>query len=423
MQPLPSPAAPLPVLTEEQRRARLERMRRLATGLLILMAVVFLALEVWRNYLPAWTRYVAAFAEAAMVGALADWFAVTALFRRPLGLPIPHTAIIPEKKTRIGESLGRFVQTNFLAPDVIQHRLDQIDVATRLEAWLAEPANVQMLAQRISNLLPPLLDKLDDDAMEDLIGRNVEAQVAKLDLAPIASQLLTALTAQNKHQEILDQMLRWAERQFDQRKPDIRVLIRKESPWYLRLVDRPLFEKLVETVERTLTEINQDPQHPLRQEVSTWLANLIEELRTSPELHARLEAAKTDILAHPSVRGYFSRLWALIRTRLREDVEAGQMQTRIEQVLQSLGKRLLKDEALREQINRAFRNAAAQVVEAQRDNVGRLIGETVQRWETPVLVDRLELMVGRDLQFIRINGTLVGGAVGVLLYILRLWLA
>ena len=421
-EPNSTPSVGTPVaFTEAERRARLRRMNLVATGLLVAMAVLFVVLLIFRAQLPAWVAPIRAFAEAALVGGLADWFAVTALFRRPLGLPIPHTAIIPEQKERIGASLGRFVQQNFLAPDIVERHLSAVDLSGRALAWLDQPEHRRQVTDRLMSALPELLAALDSDEMERLVGRNVEAQLRSLNAAPLLGELIDVVAAQNKHQELLTQGLQLVRSTVQKNKLQLKAAFKKETPWYVPgFVDDQLYERIMTYTDHTITAVNRDPDHPLRQQFSALLADFVERLKTDPVAQQRIEAAKNEVLNHPVVSEYLGQLWRKIRERLEADLaqDDSAVRQRVEQSVSALVERMASDPEFQGRINRTLRRAIVQLVDSQRDQLSGLIAKTVSDWETPVLVDRLELMVGRDLQFIRVNGTLVGGLVGLLIYLL-----
>lgn len=417
----PPTAPPFRVFTEAERRARLRRMGRVATGLLIAMGLSFLVLHIYRHQLPPWTAALRAFAEAALVGGLADWFAVTALFRRPLGLPIPHTAIIPSQKERIGYSLGRFVQQNFLAPEVVERHLGAVDLSGRALAWLERPENRQQLTDRVMASLPELLRALDSAELERLVGRNVEAQLRSVALAPLLAELIEVVAAQNKHQELLTEALQLVRTTVQKNKNQIKAAIKKETPWYVPgFVDDQLYERIMGTTDQTIAAVRREPDHPIRQQFSALLEDFVARLRQDPAAQQRIAAAQDEVLSHPVVGDYLSSLWGQIRARLEADLQQDDsaVRARVDQALTALVERLGQDPAFQGRINRTLRAAVVQLVDSQREQLSGLIAATVSNWETRTLVDRLELMVGRDLQFIRINGTLVGGLVGLLLYLL-----
>lgn len=414
----------LPIANEAEMRRDLAAMKRLATALLLAMIVIFIAAVLLEKSF-AWVGFIRAFAEAAMVGALADWFAVTALFRHPLNVPIPHTAIIRKNKDRIGMSLGNFVENNFLTPEVIAGKLQTMDIPHRVAEWLATPENAAEIANRITTTVPQLLNALKHDEIQRFLEENIAMRVRALELAPIAGNVLHALTAGNRHQALLNEGLRLAERVLHENQDFIRQKIEEESPWFVpKFVDNKIFEKIMTKAEETLHEVNMNSEHELRQKFNVATHNFIHNLRNSDEYKEKIEALKEDLLENPLVRQYFSSLWADVKNRIITDVERPESKIRqqIYDSLQTLSHSLLHDEAIRNRINSWLQDAILSIVIARKSEITSIISDTVQKWDADTMSDRVELYIGRDLQFIRINGTLVGGTVGVLIYAVSLLL-
>jgi uncharacterized membrane-anchored protein YjiN (DUF445 family) len=398
------------------------RMRVIATGLLVAMALVFLLAGHFQHYHPA-IGYVRAFAEAAMVGGLADWFAVTALFRHPLGIPIPHTAIIPEKKDQVGRTLGGFIQKNFLAREVIASRLQALHIAERLALWLREPENARTIARQAANAIARALPLLDDADVQRIIDGTVASRIRNTEVAPLLGKLLSLVTAGDRHQELLDEAIRLAARGVTENHDLIRDRIAAESPWWIPTsVDDKIHEKVVGSIERTLHDIRDDEGHPLRIRFDNALHEFIGRLQYDPAVIARAEQIKNDTLGDDAVRRFSLSLWsdakeALMRyaERTAAPGDAGNPGA-LERGLTSIGDALLADPALLARADAAIVNGALAVVEKHQDEVGALIASTVAAWDPDVTSKRIELAIGRDLQFIRINGTVVGGLVGLGLY-------
>jgi uncharacterized membrane-anchored protein YjiN (DUF445 family) len=408
----------LPIANEAQMRSDLAQMKRLATALLCgMMVVFFLALYFERNF--AWLGFVRAFAEAAMVGALADWFAVTALFRHPMNVPIPHTAIIRKNKDRIGASLGNFVENNFLTAEVIADKLQTMDIPHRLAEWLSAPENAAEIAGRITSSVPQLLNALKHDEIQRFLEENIASRVRALEVAPLAGNILSALTAGNRHQFLLDEGLQLAERVLEQNKDFIRSKVEKESPWFVpKFVDEKIYEKIMMMAEQTLREVNMDNDHELRQKFNVATQTFIHNLRNSDEYKQKVEALKEDLLENPVVRQYFSSLWADVKNQIITDIERPEsnIRSQIYDSLQSLSDALLEDDAVRNRINTWLQEAILTLVISRKSEITAIISDTVKKWDADTMSDRVELYIGRDLQFIRINGTLVGGLVGLVIY-------
>lgn len=416
----------LPIQNEAEMRRDLAAMKRLATALLLGMVVVFFAaLLIERNFpqTAAWIGFVRAFAEAAMVGALADWFAVTALFRHPLNVPIPHTAIIRKNKDRIGASLGNFVENNFLTAEVISTKLQTMDIPHRIADWLSDPENSTEIANRITSSVPQLLNALRHDEIQRFLEENIATRVRALEVAPLAGNILSALTAGNRHQVLLDEGLLLAERILDQNKEFIRQKIDEESPWFVpKFVDDKIHERIITKAEQTLRDVNADYNHELRQRFNTAMQTFITNLRTSEEYKQKVEKMKEDLLENPVVRQYFSSLWTDVKNRIITDIERpeSKIRSQITESLQSVSTALLEDESVRRRINAWLQETLVALVIARKSEITSIISDTVKKWDADTMSDRVELYIGRDLQFIRINGTLVGGTVGVVIYAISL---
>ena len=424
--------APLPPPDEAQRTQRLVRMKRVASGLLVLSTVIFVTARLLEPAHP-WLGYVRAAAEAAMIGGVADWFAVTALFRHPLGIPIPHTAIIPARKDRVGRTLGGFVQKNFLARDVIAARLRSLQIARRLATWLREPDNARAVSRHAANAVARALPLLRDDEVQGLLDRTLEERVRTTTIAPILGRFLSLVTAGGRHQELLDEAIRLAARGVADNHDLIRDRIAAESPWWVPVsVDEKIHEKIVGSIERTLSEIRDDPAHPLRERFDDALAQFVDRLQNDPEVISRAEEIKNDTLDADAVRRFSGSLWRDAKAALGRYAERASAErlahedahelSALERSLTGIGDTLLGDPALLERFDNAIIDGVLHVVERHQDEVGALIANTVAAWDPKVTSDRIELAIGRDLQFIRVNGTLVGGLVGLALYTASRWL-
>ena len=411
---------PAPVPDEVERQARLDRMKRRATGLLVLATLIYIGTRALEPRYP-WLGFLRAMAEAAMIGGLADWFAVTALFRHPMGIPIPHTAIIPARKDRVAKTLGSFVQYNFLTRDVIQARLHGLRVGERVATWIATPANARTIARQTAKALATGAQVLRDDDVQALIDRSVADGIRKARIAPIAGKLLSVVTQNNRHQELLDEALVLIARTVEQNHDVIRDRVERESPWWVPTsVDRKIYEKIVTSIERTLVEIRDDPAHPLRERFDAALRTFIDNLQHSEETAARAEELKNDLLDADAVRRFSSSLWvdakaALLRQAEQADAspaEGGAM----ERALVAFGEAVLADPELVKKVDDFITDVAVFLVERYQQDIAGLITHTVQSWDADVTTRRIELAIGRDLQFIRINGTLVGALAGLLIY-------
>jgi uncharacterized membrane-anchored protein YjiN (DUF445 family) len=410
-----------PAPDEALKEQRLRSMKRRATALLVVASVVFVAARLLEARYGFWMAALRATAEASMIGGLADWFAVTALFRHPLGIPIPHTAIVPRRKDRVGRTLGQFVQRNFLNRDVIGQRLRSLGVAARVAEWIAAPANARAIAVHAAAAVSSATDLLPDDDAERVIGNAVATRVRTVKVAPILGRLLTVLTEGNRHQELLNEVLRVVTRAVHDNGEVIRQRIGKESPWWLPdAVDEKIYVKIVGAIERTMAEIEQDPAHPLRERFDAALRRFTERLDTDPAVAGRIEGWKEELLATETARKFTTSLWtdgkaAIQRYALtaheRED-------NAVARTISSFGERVLADPELLARLEEMIIEAATYLVQRYESEVGELIETTVASWDPEVTSRRVELAIGRDLQFIRINGTLVGGLAGLVLFLL-----
>ena len=411
---------PLPDLKNvAERQARLTRMKRIATGLFVIVTAMFVATRLLESRYP-WLGWVRAMSEAAMVGALADWFAVTALFRHPMGIPIPHTAIVPNRKDRIGASLGGFVQNNFLSPELIRAKLQQLGISRRIGEWLREPANARKISMHASKALAGTVQVLRDDDVQDLLDRSVIARIRATRVAPVVGNALSLITASNRHQELLDEALKLLDRVVDQNDEIIRDRIRKESPWWLpESVDNKIHDKIVTAIENLLHAVTTDPNHPLRARFDAAVDRFVERLKTSPEVIAKGEELKEELLAHPSVRQFSAAVWTDAKdaiVKYSEGPADGEVRP-VDRGIVSLGETMLEDPELLAKVDGWILDATIYVVDQYRTEVGQFIADTVRGWDPEDTSRKIELAVGRDVQFIRINGTIMGALVGLLLYL------
>jgi uncharacterized membrane-anchored protein YjiN (DUF445 family) len=399
----------------------LRRTKRRATGLLVVAAGVYVVARLYEAAHPA-IGYLRAFCEAAMVGGLADWFAVTALFRHPLGVPLPHTAIIPANKDRIGEALGRFVERNFLTAEVVRTKLNQVDFATLIGRWLADPARSGRVATEAAQFLPRLLDALGDEPMRHFLHHNLTTALQRIDVAPIAADLLETLTEQNRHQALVDELLMQGQRFLGEAEPEIRARVRERTAWLWQKlgIDEAISGRLIRAAGETIAEVSADPEHAWRQRFTQMLSEYVEALRTSPEYRDRAERLKRGLIEQPQLAEYVGTVWDHLRSRVREDAANADSQLRrnLAAAMVALGESLLADPAVRDALNEWLRTALSDLIEARRHEVAALISETVRRWDPGTVTERVERAIARDLQYIRINGTLIGGLVGLLIHAL-----
>jgi len=387
--------------------------------LLIAMSALYLLAAFTHGNGPAW-GYARAFADAAMVGGLADWFAVTAIFRRPLGLPIPHTAVIPRSKERIANALGEFVAVNFLAPDVIAARLAHQDLATALGKQLADPVTARRIADGLIDALPAIADLLDDEVVSDFMRRQLADLSRDARLSAMIGQGLRLLTEHGRHQPLLDAAIVEGWRALEEHQPAIRAQVRARTSWIWRLIslDARASDALISAMEATLREIAHDPAHPARQRITALLQQFADDLEHSPALRAQLEHIVSEVLAHPALGAYLGEVWSSLKQAVRTGAATPNSEARIAlaEGIERFGAALLAETQVQETLNRRLRALLSEIAGRHGSDVGALISETIRSWDTKTVVEKLEQNVGPDLQYIRINGTLIGGLIGLVIH-------
>ncbi len=397
-------------------------MKAAATGLLVAMALVFVVARSFEHAHPA-VGFVKAFAEAAMVGGLADWFAVTALFRHPLGLPIPHTAIIPRNKDRIGVALASFIRENFLIPSVVARRMRNIDLAGATGRFLRTPEGEgTRIRQGASRLIADIFEGLDDERLGGIVKGAVATRIRALEISPVLGRSLASAINDEQHVPMLESAIRWLAHALEVNEPLIREMVRKKANWVLKLagLDEKLSDAIVDGLRKLTAEMATDPAHPVRIRMEEGLAQLANDLQTNPETRARVEAMKEQFLANPSVGKWIEALWqngreAIIRGARNPDAA---MAGKLGEIMRAMGVTLESDARIRSAINQFARRAVVGMASSYGGSMVKLVSETVRGWDANTVTARLESAVGRDLQYIRVNGTLVGGLVGLTLHAL-----
>ncbi|MFM9935432.1 MAG: DUF445 domain-containing protein [Novosphingobium sp.] len=401
-------------------------MRLFASILLLVMAALYLAARQQETRSPAW-GFLRAFAEAAMVGGLADWFAVTALFRHPLGLPIPHTAIIPENKDRIADTMAAFLKANFLTPQVVARRLQGLNAASAAGQYLANPRRGEgRLGAGAASLIADVLESLDQEKLGGLAKGALRARMERLDLAPLLGNLLAAMIAEGRHMPLIESLIRRAAEALEANEDLVRSIIQDRANTLLRWtgLDERLANGVIDGLYKLLAETVVIEDHPLRRKIEESLASLAEALVKDPAMQARVEAMKRDVLANPAFATWLDGLWERGRAQLLRAVRGaghsggGESGGQIGASLGELGRALQQDGRLQVIVNRFARRTLVGIVSRYGGEIVRLVSETVRRWDARTVTDRIEGAVGRDLQFIRINGTLVGGLVGLAIHAL-----
>jgi len=417
----PVPAALQITPDDELKRVRLVKMKRVATLMLVGVALLFVVTRWLESQYP-WLGFVRAFAEAAMVGGIADWFAVTALFRHPLGIPIPHTAIVASRKDRIGTALGNFVQRNFLTRDVVAGKIAAMKLGDRAAQWLARPENSRRLARHAAHGLSGAAGVMRDEDVQEMVDRGIVSRLRKMQAAPLMARLFELMTTGGRHQALLDDALRLAAKFLYENEAMIREKVKAESPWWVPgAVDSRVGDKIVSGVEKTLVAVAADPEHPLRQRYDEAVDRFVISLRENPETIARFEQIKLDVLAHPGVADFSREVWGDVKVKIADYAErladdAEKEPDQLEQWLAGLGHKVLEDPVLSAKVNGWIVEIVSYSVEQAREEVAKLISATVAAWDADATSRKIELQIGRDLQFIRINGTIVGGLVRLILY-------
>jgi uncharacterized membrane-anchored protein YjiN (DUF445 family) len=405
---------------DEDKRARLRRMKAVALSFLLGAAVLWVVFLYWENHGgPAFTGYVRAAAEAGMVGALADWFAVTALFRHPLGIKIPHTAIIPRKKDQLGQSLSGFVGENFLSPPVVSEKLRGAQVSERVGGWLADRENAERVTGELATVVRGAVAVLRDDEVQAVIDQAVTRRVVAQPWGPPMGRLLAGVLTDGSHRKLVDlicdRAYDWVRLNHD----TVMTLVSKQAPsWSPRFVDGLIADRLYAEALSFAWAVKSDQDHPMRKAVDRFLVSFAADLQDDPDTLERVEGIKMQLLEHPEVQALISKAWTTGKAMLLDAAEdpSSQLRLRVTDGVERFGVRLAGDAGLREKIDGWIVDAASYVVGRYSGEIATLISDTVKRWDGPETSRKIELQVGRDLQFIRINGTLVGALAGLVIY-------
>ncbi len=410
-----------------ERDRELRQMRVIATGLLIGMAVLFVLGSRLENTYGGHWSFLRAFAEAGMVGGLADWFAVTALFRHPLRIPIPHTAIIPNNKERIGRTLAAFLRSNFLTTKVVARRIHSMDVAGAMGRFLVQPSGGEgRMRMGASRLMGNMISSLDDERLGKVVKASLKQQLQKLDIAPLLGQMLGAMIRERRHMAVLDGVVKWSAKTLEANEHLIRAMVEERANTIMRWtgLDDKLADAIVNGLNKMLSEMAADPDHPLRAKGEEGLQSLAHDLIHDKKMRARVNDWKKELLDNPAIGSWIDSLWQQGREGLLKaarDPDAS-LAGQFGKILIDLGKRLQEDDWLKHQINRFARRAIVGTTENYGDKIVALVSDTIGGWDASTLTDRVENAVGSDLQFIRINGTLVGGMAGIVIHAVGLWI-
>ncbi|ESZ04922.1 DUF445 domain-containing protein [Mesorhizobium sp. L48C026A00] len=408
----------------EAKLSALRRTKFVATAALALWVLIFAVAKSFEGHYP-WLGFIAAFAEAATIGGLADWYAVVALFRRPLGLPIPHTAIIPENQNRIADNLGRFIEANFLAPEPVREKLAEVDFSALVADWLADPNRAADLSHFVGRLVPQTLAAVEQSGLRGFVSSRILEQIEKVPLAPLAAELLSALTDDRRHQRLFDEFTKVVGRFLsdEQALATMREKIREELPSLFNLfrADTYLLKKIVASAGSLLDEVRADPDHPMRAEFDRFVLSFVERLRTSKQYAKRAEKLKRDFLARPELKALADDMWESLSVFIEQDAKApnSMIRAHLASMFVEVGRHLAGDAQIRADMNQGFIVALSSFVESQKSGVSKFIADQVKRWDLAQLTRLIEMNIGRDLQYIRFNGMVIGGLAGVVLHTLE----
>lgn len=413
---------------EQQKRRELANMKRLATGLLLAMTAVYITARFFQGQY-VWLGFVEATAEAAMVGALADWFAVTALFRHPLGIPIPHTAIIPSRKDTIAEQFGGFVQQNFLSEEVISEKIRSMNLSRRVANWIVERQNAAAVAEQVTAGLAGIVRVMNDADVQEMIEHKVADKIRATSFAPMIGDLLSFITSGRRQQELFDAAVRMGLYLLEDSDEDIRTTVSRETPWWFpSSVDKAIYYRIVRSVSKMLYEMQVDIYHPMRVRLVQMLNQFMDDLKHSPDIQQKEVTLKEDILKEPALRDFTRSLWTDIKQSLMNQSQNPDAELRqaIEDSVMRFGRSILEDPLLEAKIDGWADDSARYLIRTYGHEVADLISNTISNWDPEATSERIEIQIGRDLQFIRINGTVVGGLAGLTIHTLSLapeWIA
>jgi uncharacterized membrane-anchored protein YjiN (DUF445 family) len=402
------------------KRKQLRKHKWFATLLFIIMAVIYTVCEIFFRHAN-WAGYVKAFSEAAMVGALADWFAVVALFRHPLGIPIPHTDLIESSKKKIGNNLGSFVTDNFLTPSAIKPRLEKLHIAEKLGQWLLVDRNRKIASFEILRIAKEAVDRLDDKDITRIIHTQAMALVDKMPVHKVAGDALAKIVAENMHQDWITTLTGYLGDFLSENRDLVKQKVKQESHFLIPgFVDNMIAEKITNGGIRYMNEITSDLEHPVRKQIGLKLADIAHDIQNGGAWAVRLESLKNELLSPEHIREYSETVWLYIRKKITEDLNSpdSSISAYTDKVLRDIGLSLTTDLVRQKRIDDFVQNQAFKLIMSYKENAGEMISSTVANWPSRQLSEKLELEVGKDLQFIRINGTIVGGTVGLLIYVI-----
>jgi uncharacterized membrane-anchored protein YjiN (DUF445 family) len=409
----------LSMTADAEKLRGLRRMKVVAVGALVLAAIIYVIAFVLERDGVGWAGYVRAAAEAGMVGALADWFAVTALFKRPLGLPIPHTAIIPTRKNAIGRNLGDFIGTNFLAEDVVRGRIRRLDIGLRVGTWISDYENARRVSAEVAVGIKAGIGLLDDEQVRSAVEEFLRRRAEEFPIAEPAGNLLGKVVADQAHVPLIDLIAGSLHDWLLVNRTRVVDVVERQAPgWSPKWADDMVAAKVYREAVKFAQEVRDDRLHPLRKSIDEALLNLSNDLRFDADMQFRAEQAKIRVLDHPEVTRTLQATGTVAKEMLLRAVDdpTSDLRVRIVDALVSIGRNLVDDQRTRSRVNLWIEDAAVHVVRNNRDEITALITETVDRWDAEETSRKIEIQVGRDLQFIRLNGTLVGALAGLTIY-------
>ncbi len=405
--------------------AELKRVKLTATLVLFACFLVMVGAMWLEHQYPA-LAFIAAFAEAATIGGIADWYAVVALFKRPLNLPIPHTAIIPNNQERIGDNLGRFIEKNFLAPEPVSQKLKEVDFADEIAKWLSDERKARGLANFLRSIIPQLLESVDQKGLVKFAANSVTKQLKQVDLSPIVNEVLDSLTRDDRHQKLMDEVI-LALHRFLNDEEALKVIqskVKDELPTVLNLfrADALVVNRIIKAAASLLDEIKDNPDHELRAEFEQFLKDYAKRLKRSKRFAARIDTFKKQILARPELMSIAQQMWTSIRTFIEQDVQSKDsiLVENLAEMFIDVGKNLKAEKELKQDINDGMILLLSNFVASQKTNISMFISEQVKSWDFRQLITLIEANIGKDLQYIRFNGMIIGGFVGLALYIVQI---
>ena len=407
-------------MTDEEKKIQLRNYKMFATGLFVLMAVIFVVMTILEKKNPAhWIGYIRAFSEAAMVGALADWFAVTALFHYPLGIRIPHTNLIENSKERIGDNLGNFVVENFLSPQNIRPYIQKLKISSFVGDWLSKERNQENLMKELSNIVLDILNKLDDTEVMNFIGKKAKEMTDDVKINEIIGNGLDYVLDKNDHQRFITNLSKQIKEYVLNNQKMVKERVKSESFFLIpKFVDDGIAEKITKGLSNYFEEVELDENHSLRAEITQKLYEFSKEIQTEEKWVEEFRTIKNDFLKEEKIQQYSTDIWNSIKKSLSKELEEEQsaLKNYLRKNLAELSENLKTDEKFQNKIDNWIRVTAYKYILKNTHQFGALISSTVGNWEGKELSEKLELEVGKDLQFIRVNGTIVGGFVGLIIY-------